>query len=331
MRNPTSYGTVSLIDKKSKRRNPYRVQIHVGWTDEGKPIRKTVGYTKTRAEGRQLLAEYHDKPFDTDMNNVTFKYLYNKWYEYKETTGISEVSLRKYKFIRKHYTQIENKPFIDITRTDLQNIILIANVSSGYQDRIRNLYHQMYEFAKGNNIKVGSDISKFVNISKQVASTLHQPFSEAEIALLWANRNDIINLIIINIYTGVRPAELFKISEIHKDYFVTGSKTEAGRNRVVPLNHKIIEIFHNVINSNILEKIKSEDVYYHRFKKEVKKLGLGSHSPYDCRHTFATLMARANANDHCIKLIMGHKISDLTKRVYTHKLISELIEEVNKI
>ena len=77
------------------------------------------------------------------------------------------------------------------------------------------------------------------------------------------------------------------------------------------------------------------DVYkrqlYHREKKELRKLGLGSHSPYDCRHTFATLMSRAQADDHCIKLIMGHRIDDITKRVYTHKVIEDLIMEVNKI
>lgn len=331
MRNPTSYGTVSLIDKKSKRRNPYRVQIHVGWTDEGKPIRKTVGYAKTRAEGRQMLAEYHDKPFDTDMNNVTFKYLYDKWFEYKKTTGIVESSLRKYTFVRKHYNPIENKPFIEITRTDLQEIVQNSNSKSDYQDRIRNLYHQMYEFAQGNNIKVGSDISKFVNIDKPIASTLHQPFTDAEIAILWANRNEIIDLVLINIYTGLRPTEFFKISEIHDDYFITGSKTEAGRNRVVPLNNKIKEIFRNIIKSDILSEIANEDVLYHREKKELRKLGLGSHSPYDCRHTFATLMSRAKADDHCIKLIMGHRIDDITKRVYTHKVIEDLIMEVNKI
>ena len=255
MRNPTSYGTVSLIDKKSKRRNPYRVQIHVGWTDEGKPIRKTVGYAKTRAEGRQILAEYHDKPFDTDMNNVTFKYLYDKWFEYKKTTGIVESSLRKYTFVRKHYNPIENKPFIEITRTDLQEIVKNSNSKSDYQDRIRNLYHQMYEFAKGNNIKVGSDISKFVNIDKSVPSTLHQPFTDAEIAVLWANRSKVIDLVLINIYTGLRPVELLKISEIYDNYFITGSKTEAGRDRVVPLNDKIKEIFHNTIKSGILNEI----------------------------------------------------------------------------
>jgi len=61
------------------------------------------------------------------------------------------------------------------------------------------------------------------------------------------------------------------------------------------------------------------------------KLNLENHSPYDTRHTFATLMAGANADDHCIKLIMGHHIADLTKRVYTHKVIDDLLKEVNKI
>lgn len=331
MRNENSYGSITLIDKKSKRRKPYRVQIHIGWTDEGKPIRKTIGYAETRTKGRQMLAEYHDKPFDLDMSNVTFKFLYDKWYEYKKTK-ISEITLKKYIYYRKHYDSIEKKQFSDITRTDLQEIIdNMIDKTSGYQDSVRNLYHQLYEYAKGNNIKVGADISKFVNIKKAEASTLHQPFTNDEIEILWNNRNSIIDIILINIYTGLRPGEFFKISEIKEDYFITGSKTEAGKNRVIPLNIKIKKIFHNIIGSKILEEIKTEDKLYHRIKNSLKNINLGYHSPYDCRHTFATLMSRANADEHCTKLIMGHKINDLTKRVYTHKLIEELIQEVSKI
>ena len=151
MRHENGYGTVSLIDRKSKRRKPYRVQYHIGWTDDGKPIRKTIGYAHSRTEGRQMLAEYHDKPYDLDMNNVTFGWLYEKWYEYKKTTGIAEISLRKYKFIKKHYSPVENKPFINITRADLQSIIDNTDVSAGFQDRIRNLYHQMYEYKNHNH------------------------------------------------------------------------------------------------------------------------------------------------------------------------------------
>ena len=34
MKNPNGYGTVSIIDRKSRRRKPYRVQVFVDWTDE---------------------------------------------------------------------------------------------------------------------------------------------------------------------------------------------------------------------------------------------------------------------------------------------------------
>ena len=134
----------------------------------------------------------------------------------------------------------------------------------------------------------------------------------------------------INIYTGCRPGELLKISEVHDDYFITGSKTESGMNRVIPLNHKIKDIFHNTYNNHIFDKFDSQDIMYHYYKRHLNKLNI-NHSPYDCRHTFATLMDKAKASDHCIKLIMGHKIEDITKRVYTHKVIEELIEAVNLI
>ena len=101
MKNPNGYGTVSIIDRKSRRRKPYRVQVFVDWTDEGKPIKKTIGYARTRAEGKQMLAKYHDEPFDLDMNNVTFEYLFNKWYEYKKTTRIGDKAKKKYLSIRK--------------------------------------------------------------------------------------------------------------------------------------------------------------------------------------------------------------------------------------
>ena len=46
------------------------------------------------------------------------------------------------------------------------------------------------------------------------------------------------------------------------------------------------------------------------------------HLPHDGRHTFASLMDSAGANDVCIKLIMGHSMkNDTTKGTYTHAYI----------
>ena len=56
------------------------------------------------------------------------------------------------------------------------------------------------------------------------------------------------------------------------------------------------------------------------------------HLPHDGRHTFASLMDSAGANDVCIKLIMGHSMkNDTTKGTYTHKTLEELLAQVNKI
>lgn len=56
------------------------------------------------------------------------------------------------------------------------------------------------------------------------------------------------------------------------------------------------------------------------------------HLPHDGRHTFASLMDNARANDACIRLIMGHSMkSDTTKGTYTHKTLEELLTEVKKI
>lgn len=60
-----------------------------------------------------------------------------------------------------------------------------------------------------------------------------------------------------------------------------------------------------------------------------KKLSLKGN---DGRHTFASLMDDAGANEVCIKLIMGHSMkNNVTKGVYTHKTTQQLIDEVNKI
>ena len=55
------------------------------------------------------------------------------------------------------------------------------------------------------------------------------------------------------------------------------------------------------------------------------------HLPHDGRHTFASFADRSEINIVAIKKIMGHKSNDITKDVYTHKEIEELVEAVNQI
>ncbi len=73
------------------------------------------------------------------------------------------------------------------------------------------------------------------------------------------------------------------------------------------------------------------------------KLGF-QHCPHDGRYTFASLADNAGLNPVCLKIIMGHSVSDeekqnfktrtgldITKGVYTQKTMAELLNEINKL
>ena len=52
---------------------------------------------------------------------------------------------------------------------------------------------------------------------------------------------------------------------------------------------------------------------------------------YDGRHTFITMMKKVDANDYILKRIVGHSIKDITENGYTHRDVTDLINDVKKI
>ena len=132
---------------------------------------------------------------------------------------------------------------------------------------------------------------------------------------------------------------------------IGGMKTEAGRDRIIPLHDAIIPLVEARLNQNrpylITNKYGNHytRAVYHNsnWNTCMSKLGL-NHAPHDCRYTFAALADNACMNETCKKLIMGHALankegtafktggrSDVTRDVYTEKTIPELVSEVNKL
>lgn len=174
---------------------------------------------------------------------------------------------------------------------------------------------------------------------------IHSRYTNEEIATLWSKLYVInnVDLILITIYTGLRPTELLEITtdNVHLDeqYMIGGMKTEAGTDRTIPIADKILPLIKNRFNPNrrFLVNNKYGNHYTYgsyvsaNFNTVMNRLGM-QHLPHDGRHTFASLMDDAGANEVCIKLIMGHSMkNNVTKGVYTHKTTQQLIDEVNKI
>lgn len=71
------------------------------------------------------------------------------------------------------------------------------------------------------------------------------------------------------------------------------------------------------------------DKYRGRFNKINKHFGF-SHRPHDTRHTFITKGKNACMDEYILKIIVGHEISDVTEKIYTHRTIEELKSEMGK-
>jgi integrase len=55
------------------------------------------------------------------------------------------------------------------------------------------------------------------------------------------------------------------------------------------------------------------------------------HRPHDGRTHFVTAAKKCKVDEYAIKYIVGHKISDLTEKVYTKREFNWLKEEMEKI
>ena len=81
MKLPNNYGSIQKLP--GTRRKPYRVVKTIGWDDNGKQIRKTIGYFETRTLALQELALYNENPYDIDQRTITVEKLHKKWKEEK--------------------------------------------------------------------------------------------------------------------------------------------------------------------------------------------------------------------------------------------------------
>ena len=173
--------------------------------------------------------------------------------------------------------------------------------------------------------------------------------------LLWKNLGHKygIEFMIIQCYSGWRPQELGLIELADVDLsnwtFKGGIKTDAGENRVVPIHPRIRDLVSKSyeeaeqLGSKYLFNYTDEDrrgkntkLTYNRYSKIFNRirdeLKLNpDHRPHDGRKHFVTKCKDAKVDEYAIKYMVGHKISDITEKVYTAREFEWLRNEIEKI
>lgn len=345
MKLPNGYGTVYKNGKN--RRKPFIVRITIGMDSEGKQLRKTIGYAANRAQGLEMLSAYHNDPYDINYKNLRFCDIWNDVIldieKLVKNNKMSESNYYNLSLVYKNHLQpLYKDKILELKYKKLQDTI--DNMSGGYTLKgfAKTICKKVFDKAINYyELPISNNPAERINVGEKPKVSSHSIYTDEEIEILWQHvDNDLVKIILINIYGGERPNEIFIAKRenifIDKEYMITGSKTKAGMNRPIPIHPKVKHLIEHFMLgyseypfTTIYEKFN-----YNKFSREYVKLMKElnfSHTPYDARHTFITKMKKANANEFILKKIVGHSIEDITERVYTHREIQELIEEVKKI
>lgn len=353
---PNGYGTIyKMAGKRSK---PYRAMKTDKWridpvTGKSKQIRFTIGYYQSREDAMIALANYNENPYDIKADSITFSEVYEKWSESYFPTLSNPSSVRTVTAAYAYCNDLYDMRMKDIKVSHLEGTILNAQVGDSTKSRIKSLFNMMYKYAVAHDI-VEKDYASVMfangNPIKRSKTKEVIPFSQEEIFLLWDNLDNIAfaDMILIGIYSGWRPQELaiLKVADIDLEAgtMLGGLKTDAGKNRIVPIHPLIKPLIENrmkeatAMQSEFLFNdangqqgtYMTYDKYRKRFEKVMKYLKL-THRPHETRHTFITKAKACNVDEYILKLIVGHAINDITEKVYTHRTIDQLRAEMDKI
>ena len=328
MRLPNGFGQITKISNK-RLRKPYRAMVTVGKTDTGRPICKLLkpqAYFKTYNDAYSALMKYNEHPYSYENSEVTFKQLYDRWIIIYETQANAK-TFHSVELVEKHFEQIWHEPIMNIHSNIVRALIDSAD-SYYYKKRIKFVIKSVFDMANEYEI---TDRNPARNITihkpKEGVTYPHKVIKSNILDELWNEDSLIAKLILIQCYTGFRPTELclIKASDIDFEQWlvVGGIKTDAGKDRIVPICSKIRGLVTEVYKSDL-------KISYQQYRLMFEER-LPDHLPHDPRKTFVTMCKNVEMDEYAIKRIVGHRIKDLTEDVYTERDIKWLKDEMEKL
>jgi integrase len=138
----------------------------------------------------------------------------------------------------------------------------------------------------------------------------------------------------------MRIGELLEIKKdkiyLDENYMIGGNKTEAGKNRIIPIHNRIKPfIEQNLKKGNyIMNSKQGGSLTYNamviRFKKVMEQLNM-QHKIHDARKTAVSIMHSSGIPMETVRIIVGHAAQGVTESVYLYKEPKELVKAIHKV
>lgn len=332
MRKPNGYGCIKRLS--GNRRRPFVFVI----SENGK--QRPVEYFTNQIDAEIFQADYNKTHNHRSLpgHQITLTELYYRWLPaHTSNTSPSQSTLDSYSNSFKHLISLHYEPFQQLKYEDYQKIIdsmRKSGLSYSSLKKVRSLISLLEKYAVKIDL-ISRCYAPLLSIGKNRPVRPHRPFSRQKINRLWSHCNAPgVDTVLILLYTGMRVSEMLhlKKSDVnlrHGYIRITKSKTVSGI-RTIPIHHRITPLVAKRMHSSgdylVTNAGKPYDYscYCIIWRSVMQIIKANGHTTHDCRHTVATLLDNAGANESAKRRILGHAGGDVTERVYTHKNIRQL-------
>lgn len=330
-----AHGTGTIIKDK---------RYHKQWiayapSDKHGKNRMYIGAYETRKDAQEALVKFMNEK-RPELYNADLETIYRIWSDTHYQT-VSESAVKLYTSMWKRFASIRYMKMRNIRTVHLQEIVNTGKSRSAC-NAIRTLACMLCRYAVENDIVV-KNYAEFIKMPK-FDKKEKSIFSHEEIEMLWKHADDKhVQIILVMLYTGLRIGEIVMLQPenifLNEGYIVGGEKTDAGKNRIIPLPDipEIKFFLQQWLEESVSETVLGLDVSKLRkyFYSALLKCGIQNDgnrlTPHSTRHTFASLSATAGIKPETLQRIIGHANYSTTAEIYIHKNLEELQSEMKKL
>jgi len=325
-RRPQAHGTITKLS--GKRDLPYWARLPADYSS-GIPVRKSLGCFASYSAAAEALAKALYAPDETlivKQKPATLQDMYDRFVESNYFSQLTKSAQGSHRSAWAHIKACAGIPVERINKDTFQ-IIINQLQETGYKcetlAKIRNLASLLCKEAMGLGL-LTVNYGKLVQLPKS-DTVPAKPFRPEHVRSIWAASDagdtDAKTLLTL-IYTGMRPSELFEVDigvHLHIDndcwYIQHGSKTKAGKNRIIPipriLHEVIIELVDKRTDGPLIATEQGkfwrlDNWRSRRFSKLMERLQLNGYTVYSARHTYADYLKRLQVSPELAMTILGH-------------------------
>jgi integrase len=334
MRKPNGYGSIKKLS--GKRRRPFVFVV----SKNGRQV--PIKYFTNQIDAEIYQADFNRVHHHRSLpdHKITFAELYHRWLpQHIEYYGSSRSTIDSYHNAYQHCATLHGMAIADIKYYHYQSIIddmRKRGLSYSSCKKVRSLISLLEKYSLKMEYTTKS-YAALLNLGKNKSVRPHHPFTRQKINRLWQHIDiDGADTVLILLYTGMRISELIDLSKSnvnlrYKYIRITKSKTAAGL-RIIPIHDRILPLIQHRMSMAGANLIAQDNGYGYNYSQYctvwepvMRDIHASGHTTHDCRHTVATLLDNAGANETAKRRILGHVAGDdVTERVYTHKNIRQL-------